>query len=147
MYKHILVPTDGSELSGKAVNVALELAKSVGARVSAFYATPEVSMVHGEGYMYGPQGSRTELVKQRDAHARELLESVQKRGEEAGVAIETEHEPSDAPFEAILRAAERRKCDLIVMASHGRRGISAVLLGSETQKVLTHSKLPVLVVR
>src|SRR5579864_99311 len=72
MYKHILVATDGSKLSDKAVNAALDLARSLGARVRAFYATPEVSMTYGEGYMYAPQRFRKEFIKQRDAHARRL---------------------------------------------------------------------------
>lgn len=147
MYKHILVATDGSRLSGKAVRAAVELAKALGARLTAFYAVPDFPHVYGEGYMYVPQVSRADFIRGREELVVKLLEGVRKRGEQAGVAVEIEHTASNVPFEAILKAANRRKCDLIVMASHGRRGMSAILLGSETQKVITHSKVPVLVVR
>jgi nucleotide-binding universal stress UspA family protein len=148
MYKHILIPTDGSRLSAKAVKTGISLAKSLGARVTAFLATPNYSFpVFGEGYQLTPKMSRTQFVQQSEAYARKVLAATQKLGAAQGVAVEPVHAASDAPFEAILRVASRRKCDLIVMASHGRRGISAVLLGSETQKVVTHSRVPVLVVR
>ena len=140
MYRRIFVPTDGSELSDQAVAHAGSLARSVGARVILFhamhfYATPAL------------YGMMPESRNDADGHARELLEAAAKNDKLAGVNVTQEFVSSDFPAEAIVDAATANQCDLIVMASHGRRGMSALLLGSETQKVLTHSKIPVLIVR
>ena len=147
MYKNLLVATDGSKLSGKAVAHAIALAKAVGARMTAFYAAPDYPMpAYADGVVYEPV-SRKEYAKLAAQDADKILEDVSGKAGAAGVECKTAYSIAAAPWEAILDAAKKHKCDAIVMASHGRRGISAVLLGSETQKVLTHSKLPVIVVR
>ena len=147
MYKNILLATDGSKLSGKAVTHGLELAKAVGAKVTAFYAAPDYPMpAYADGVVYEPV-SRKEYAKLAAQDAEKVLEEVVVAAAKAEVECKSTYAIAAAPWEAILDAAKKNKCDAIVMASHGRRGISAVLLGSETQKVLTHSKLPVIVVR
>ncbi len=147
MYKHILVPTDGSKLSIKAARQAVKLAKALGARITGFYATPDFgSASYGEGYML-----RAPLTKTRAAFAEKqalrYLSLIEVEAEIEKVPCEIFHSASDSPYAAIINAAAKKKCDLIVMASHGRRGLSALVLGSETHKVLTHSKIPVLVCR
>ena len=147
MYKNLLVATDGSKLSGKAVAHALGLAQAIGAKVTAFYAAPDYPMpAYADGVVYEPV-SRKEYSKLAAQDAEKILNDVAAKAKAANVECKTAYSIAAAPWEAILDAAKKNKCDAIVMASHGRRGISAVLLGSETQKVLTHSKLPVLVVR
>ena len=147
MYKHILIPTDGSELAGHAVTQGLELAKSVGAKVSVIvveapfnvFSVPESRARH----LSDEFAKHDEQIKK---HAASVLERAAEAAKAAGVScnkIQMEH---DRPYEAIIAAADDNACDLIVMASHGRSGISAVLLGSVTSKVLTHTKTPVLVV-
>jgi nucleotide-binding universal stress UspA family protein len=147
MYKNLLVATDGSKLSAKAVAHALELAQAVGATITAFYAAPDYPMpAYADGVVYEPV-SRKEYAKLAEQDAAKILEAVAAKARAAKVECKTTWNVAYAPWEAILAAAKKNKCDAIVMASHGRRGLSAVLLGSETQKVLTHSKLPVIVVR
>jgi nucleotide-binding universal stress UspA family protein len=148
MYKNILIPTDGSKLSNKAVKTALGLAKSLGAKATVFYATAEYpSPVYSEGAVFTSYVTRAEYNKSQAEAAQKVLAGIEKLAVAAGVTLATEHAASNSPFESILKVATKRKCDLIVMASHGRSGVAALLLGSETQKVLTHSKVPVLVVR
>ena len=147
MYKNLLVATDGSKLSDKAVAHAIGLAQAVKASLTAFYAAPDFPMpAYADGVVYEPV-SRKEYAKLAAEDAQKVLGAVETKSEAAGVSCKTAFAIASAPWEAILAAAKKNKCDAIVMASHGRRGISAVLLGSETQKVLTHSKLPVIVVR
>ena len=147
MYTHVLVPTDGSKLSDKAVAQALELAQVIGARVTALHVSPDYPQpIYMEGVVLNPV-SRREYAKHAKAEASRLFEAVLKKAASAGVDCATVHTIADTPWEAILVTAKKSKCDLIVMASHGRRGLAALLLGSETVKVLTHSKVPVLVVR
>jgi nucleotide-binding universal stress UspA family protein len=147
MYKNLLVATDGSKLSSKAVAHALGLAQAVGAKVTVFYAAPDYPMpAYADGVVYEPV-SRKEYSKLAAQDADKILNEVATKAKAAGVECKTSYSIAAAPWEAILDAAKKNKCDAIVMASHGRRGISAVLLGSETQKVLTHGKLPVIVVR
>jgi nucleotide-binding universal stress UspA family protein len=147
MYKNLLLATDGSKLSGKAVAHAIALAKAVGSKVTAFYAAPDYPMpAYADGVVYEPV-SRKEYAKLAAQDADKILEDVAAKAAAAGVECKTAYSIAAAPWEAILDAAKKNKCDAIVMASHGRKGISAVLLGSETQKVLTHSKVPVIVVR
>ena len=115
--------------------------------MTVFYAAPDYPMpAYADGVVYEPV-SRKEYAKLAAEDAQEILEKVATKAEAAGVPCKTAYAIASAPWEAILAAAKKHKCDAIVMASHGRRGLSAVLLGSETQKVLTHSKLPVIVVR
>jgi nucleotide-binding universal stress UspA family protein len=147
MYKNLLVATDGSKLSEKAVSHAIALAQAVGAKMTAFYAAPDYPLpAYADGVVYEPV-SRKEYAKLAAADAAKILEPMAAKASSAGVECTTAYTIASAPWEAILAAAKKHKSDAIVMASHGRRGISAVLLGSETQKVLTHSKLPVIVVR
>ena len=147
MYQHLLVATDGSKLSAKAVAHAIVLAKALGAKLTAFYASPGYpSPMYGEGFAYVPM-TREEYATLCAKDADKILKPASLKAEQAGLEFKSIHVIGDAPWEAILVAARRNKCDGIVMASHGRRGVSALLLGSETQKVLTHTKLPVMVVR
>jgi nucleotide-binding universal stress UspA family protein len=145
MYTHILIPTDGSELSQKAVEYGLALAKSVGAQVTVvtvsapFYTLaiePPLTVDFVEEYQ--------KLMKQLSG---KYLDSAKSLAIAAGVPCEVLQIEQDQPYLAIIDTAVRRSCDLIVMASHGRRGIAAIVLGSETVKVLTHSTIPVLVFR
>lgn len=148
MYKHILVPTDGSRLSRKAVTTAVRLAKATGARVTGAYVIPPyVPVVYGEAVMYAPPSTRDDYFKALKREGKKALAVLEIEARIAGVKSAGAMIPNAQPWEGILRAAKPRKCDLIVMASHGRRGIAGLLLGSETTKVLTHSKIPVLVCR
>ena len=147
MFKHILVPTDGSQLSQDTVSRAIVFAKEVGARVTAFFAKPEYPVTYfGEGALIDPT-TPDKFAEMADQQAQEILDFVAAACREAGVDCQTLSVTSDIPYEAIIEAAEKAGCDLIFMASHGRKGISGLLLGSETNKVLTHSKIPVLVYR
>ena len=147
MYRNILVATEGSALSAKAVKHAIALARALGGRITAFYACPDYPQpAYADGVAYEPV-SRTEYAALCRKEADKILQRVASKAAAARVKCTTAHAISGAPWEAILAAAKKHKCDAIVMASHGRRGVAALLLGSETQKVLTHSKLPVIVVR
>lgn len=143
MFKHILLPTDGSELSESAIRKGIAFAKAIGARVTGFYAMPEFHILTYKTEML--EDTREEFARDSNAHARRYLGVIERAAVEAGVPCETVLATSDDPYEAILRTAHDRGCDLIMMASHGRRGVRGLLLGSETHKVLTHTKLPVLV--
>lgn len=147
MFKHILVPTDGSDLSKQTVARAISFAKESGAKVTAFFAKPEYPIAYfGEGALIDPT-TPEKFAELADQQAAEYLEEVAAQAKAAGVECAVQSSTSDIPYEAIIEAAEKSGCDLIFMASHGRRGISGFLLGSETNKVLTHSKIPVLVYR
>ena len=138
MYTHILIPTDGSALAGKAVQHGVALAKRIGAKVTMLTVLPP-AMITDDREM-------TEIRKARmQKHAEKILGAVAIQA--AGVACESIQVENVDPYQAIIDTAESKGCDLIVMASHGRRGISAIVLGSETVKVLTHCKIPVLVYR
>jgi nucleotide-binding universal stress UspA family protein len=149
MYKHILVPTDGSELSDKAVDAAIKLAKMAGARLTAFH-TVEPYPMQGA---YAAEASgvaelQPEIFAERgEEYAKRVLDAVAKAAAAANVPCTTAHTTSRSASHAIIEKAKAEGCDLIVMASHGRRGLEGFLLGSETQKVLTHSSIPVLVYR
>jgi nucleotide-binding universal stress UspA family protein len=147
MYKNILVATDGTRLSGKAITHAIALAKALGAGLTAFYASPDYPLpVYAEGAIVEPMTRREYAALCKD-EADRILGAVAAKAESAGIAFNGVHTISSTPWRAILAAARKHRCDVVVMASHGRRGVSAMLLGSETQKVLTHSKIPVIVVR
>jgi nucleotide-binding universal stress UspA family protein len=147
MYKHILLPTDGSPLSRAAVAAGVKLAAATGARVTGFYAAPPATPVEYRGFL--PVGYRdpTERARLIEQTAERHLAVAEKAANAAGVRCKVEHVTDDFPAEAIVAASRRNKCDLIFMASHGRRGFKASMLGSHTQKVLTLSKIPVLVHR
>ena len=147
MYRNILVATDGSQLSAKAITHAIALARALGAKLTGFYASPDYPLpVYADGVMYEAVTPR-EYAATCKKLADRILSAVGAKAKAAGIRFTAVHAIAAAPWEAILAAARKEKCDAIVMASHGRRGVSALLLGSETQKVLTHSKLPVIVVR
>jgi nucleotide-binding universal stress UspA family protein len=147
MYKHILVATDGSKLSQKAVTHAIALAQALGAKMTVFYASPDYPLpAYADGVVYEPV-SKKEYAALATQEAEKILSAIAQKAEAGGLECATVHTIAPAPWEAILAAAKKAKADAIVMASHGRRGVSALLLGSETQKVLTHSKIPVIVVR
>jgi nucleotide-binding universal stress UspA family protein len=147
MFKHFLVPTDGSQLSQEAVGRAIELAKEVGAKVTFFFAKPDYPVAfYGEGALIDPTTpERFSEIAERQAG--DILTKAEAQASINGVVCDSRSQVSDRPYEAIIEAANAAGCDLIFMASHGRRGFSGLLLGSETQKVLTHSKTPVLVYR
>jgi nucleotide-binding universal stress UspA family protein len=147
MYKHILVATDGSKLSQRAVTHAIALAQALGAKLTAFYASPDYPLpAYADGVVYEPV-SKKEYAALANQEAEKVLGAIAEKAQAGGLECATVHTIAPAPWEAILNAAKKAKADAIVMASHGRRGVSALLLGSETQKVLTHSKIPVIVVR
>ena len=147
MFKHILIPTDGSELSDMAIEAGVEFAREAAARVTGFTAVPEYK-VPSEIELMSKHGiSMWEYEEQAKRQAEAALQKIADRARAAGVAYDAEFVQSDSPHEAIIRAAQKHGCDLIFMASHGRRGISALIHGSETQAVLTHSKIPTLVYR
>lgn len=147
MYKQILVPTDGSKLSQKATAHAIDLAKAMRAQLIGFHASPDFPLpVYADGVIFEPLTVEDYQAQCKQATER-MLQAIAVKAREARVAFRGAHAFSSAPWQAILAAAKKHRCDAIVMASHGRRGVSALVLGSETQKVLTHSKLPVLVVR
>jgi len=147
MFKHILVPTDGSALSDSTVARAVSFAKESGARITFFYSQPDFPMpIYGEGALIDPT-TPEQFAKSASAEAEAILSKARGAAEADGVACDSATAVNEVPYEAIIDAADRHGCDLIFMASHGRRGIAGLLLGSETQKVLTHSKTPVLVYR
>jgi nucleotide-binding universal stress UspA family protein len=145
MYVHILLPTDGSELSTQAVRAGIRLSKSLGARVTAMYATPQVNP--SKMLVREIIERSSEYEKQVKEEAARVLGAIEEAARAAGVACNALHRTGDSPWQEIIKVATEQGCDLIVMASHGVHGVSALLLGSETTKVLTHSKIPVLVCR
>jgi len=148
MFKQILVSTDGSKLSGKAIRTAVRLAKTTGAKViGAYVIAPYVAAAYGEGIMYMPAVSPRRYKQLTEREARKALAVVEIEARTAGIEYGSAMLIADNPWEGIIRAAKSKRCDLIVMSSHGRRGLAGLLLGSETTKVLTHSKIPVLVCR
>ena len=148
MFKHVLLPTDGSRLSLKAVKRGLEFAKSSGAKVTALFVSMPYRIAMGEGYIMPAQRTlATRYAQEVERHARAVLGVVERLAERSRVSCKTVHASAYAPYEAIIDNARRGKCDLILMGSHGRGGLRALLLGSETTKVLSHSRIPVLVLR
>lgn len=147
MFKHILVPTDGSELSQDTARRAVSFAKEAGARITAFYAKPEYPVTYyGEGALIDST-TPEQFAELAEQQAQQTLSFVEKLCQEVGVPCDKITLTSDIPYEAIIEAATKSDSDLIFMASHGRRGLGGLLLGSETNKVLTHTKIPVLVYR
>jgi nucleotide-binding universal stress UspA family protein len=147
MYKNILVPLDGSKLSLKAVSHALTLGKMMDARITLFHASgPYPTGVYGDGVVY-PPFTRQQYAVLCKKETDRIFAAAARKAKTAGFdLIQSAHATAEAPWRAILDAAKKQSCDLIVMASHGRHGLASLILGSEAQKVLTHSKLPVLVV-
>jgi nucleotide-binding universal stress UspA family protein len=145
MYKHILIATDGSELAGKAVAAGFDLARGLGARITAVTVTePWSAMVTGEAVLAFPVD---EYEKSAIENASHILSGVTKLARKANIDCATVHAKDQYPADGILETAKSKACDLIVMASHGRRGLTRLLLGSQAVQVLTHSTVPVLICR
>ena len=147
MYSKILVPTDGSQLSDRAVREAAKLARSTGATLTLFHAAPAYRMptLTYEGAMLQNIVTPERYKRSMRAHAKRLLDTAARKA--GGTVTRRAFAFNDLPYDAIVTAARKNRCDLIVMASHGWRGLKGLVLGSETHKVLTHSRIPVLVVR
>lgn len=146
MFKNILVPTDGSERSQGAVRKAVELAKIHEARITGIHVIPDYHLLIAYEGAFDPV-TEERIEEEAKTRAETYLAFVRQAAQDADVPCDTVCETSDHPHDAILKTANAHKCDLIVMTSHGRKGLAAMLLGSETRKVLTHGKVPVLVVR
>ena len=145
MYANILIPTDGSELAGKAVQHGIALAKRIGARVTVLTVLPPFHTFTTDPQMIEDTPDQYKVRMQK--HAEKTLGAATLAAQAAGVACETVQVEHEHPYRAIIDTAGSEGCDLIVMASHGRHGMSAIVLGSETVKVLTHCEIPVLVHR
>ena len=147
MYQRILVATDGSTLSKKAVSSAIELAGLVGAELVALKVVPRYPHSYFDGSLPVSPQEMARIEKQWSEHGQSIVDAVKATALKKGVTTRAVTARSDLVAEAVIAAAKKYKCDLIVMASHGRKGIKRLLLGSETQHVLTHSHIPVLVLR
>ncbi len=147
MFQHIFLPTDGSELSFKTAQEAMNFAKEIHAKITVFFAQPEYPAAYfGESALADPSAPEhfTEMTNQK---AERYLSDIQKLANDAGVECKTISSVSDSPYRAIVENATKENCDLIFMASHGRHGLVGLLLGSETKRVIDHSPIPVLVYR
>jgi nucleotide-binding universal stress UspA family protein len=148
MYKHILLPTDGSRLAAKGVKAGVRLARALGAKVTAVYVMPRyMPPVYGDAAAFVPEITPERFNQAMKKEAAKALAPVQAIARAAGLRCATETVADMQPWQGILRVARSKKCDLIAMASHGRGGLGGLLLGSETARVLAHSKIPVLVSR
>jgi len=148
MFKHILIPTDGSRLAMKGVKAGVRLARALRARVTAVYVIPPfMPMAYGDAAVYVPSISPQEYRRHSEQAARKALGAVEAEAKKARVRCKTKFVTAARTYEGILRVARGAKCDAISMASHGRSGLTGALLGSETTRVLAQSKLPVLVTR
>ena len=147
MYKHILISTDGSELSQKAVEHGIALAKATGAKVTSITVVSPVLLFSLDPDQFKEPSEEWGYKPQLEHFANKCLDQVKTVALEKGVVCNVMYVEQDQPYQAIIEAATNEHCDLIVMASHGRGGLAAVVLGSQTVKVLTHSKIPVLVCR
>ena len=145
MYKSILIPTDGSKLSDQAVRQGLQLAKSLSAKVVALHVTAPFHVWSASADTLSETREQTE--KKAAEFSKQILDTIAGMARESGVACACHSQSGEHIWKEIIMAAEKFGCDVICMASHGRRGLAAMLIGSETVKVLTHSKIPVLVVR
>ncbi len=143
MFKHVLIPTDGSKLSAKAIEYGVALARAVEAKITGLTVTTPFHILAMEPGM--AEETPEEFKKHTIAHAAQFLEQIKSAA--SGLDCSVVHVEHEHPYQAIINTAKARGCDLIAMASHGRRGLSALVLGSETTKVLTHSTIPVLVFR
>ena len=147
MFKHLLVPTDGSALSDETASSAVQFAAETGAKITFLYVRPDYPVSYfGEGALVDPTTPES-FSEMTQKVAQEILERSEALAKAKNIACTTHSMVNDLPYEAIIDTAQKQNCDLIYMASHGRRGLVGLLLGSETQKVLTHSTIPVLVYR
>ena len=146
MFKHILICTDGSPLANKAAKAGIALAHALGAKITAYYAAEQLQPIYGEGYMLNQK-----MIDGFEERAREVgqkrVDAIGKMAKAAGVPFVSVVTKASTAYEGIIDAAKKQKCDVIFMASHGRRGFSKLIMGSVTQKVLTHSRIPVVVYR
>ena len=146
MFKHILISTDGSPVSHKAAKAGIALAGALGAKVTAYYAIEPMQPLYAEDYAFDEK-----FIEGIEARARALaqkrVDAIGKMAKEAGIPFAAVVTKAYTPYEGIIAAAKKQKCDVIFMASHGRRGLSRLIMGSVTQKVLTHSVIPVVVYR
>ncbi len=147
MFKRILVTTDGSELSARAVDKAIELARAVGADLFALKVVHLQAESHWDGALIHERAAHAKLEAQQTELAQAVVDAVKKSAQGAGIQVTSLTVKASSVADAVIEAAQKNACDLIVMASHGRRGLARVLLGSETQHVLTHTLIPVLVIR
>ncbi len=147
MFKHILIPTDGSRVAAKVVKAGIGIAQQLGARVTGYCAIEQIRpRMVGDGYMIDRKLARA-LERRAAAAAQKYVEAIGKVAKAAGVEFESYVSKARTPYEGIIDAARKKKCDAIFMASHGRRGLAGLLMGSVTHKVLTQTRLPVLVYR
>jgi len=147
MFKHILIPTDGSPVSAKAVKAGIAFARESGAKVTGYHAVePVPTRLYGEGYVADKQ-MIAEFERRSLAAAKKHIRSIARQALKAGVSFEPLVKTARTPYEGIVEAAQKRNCDLIFMSSHGRRGLMRLTLGSVADRVMTLSKVPVLVYR
>lgn len=147
MFKHLLVPTDGSTMSTETVDRAIVFASETGARITFFYVKPEFPIaLYGEGALVDPTTPQ-QFAELADQQAKVILSTAIDKAKAAGITCDSQSQTNSSIHAAIIAAGKEAGADLIFMASHGRRGLSSLLLGSETHKVLTHSTIPVLVFR
>ena len=146
MFKHYLISTDGSPASNKAARAGVELATRLGARITGYSAFEPMRPVYGEGYAFD-QKAIAGIEKQGREVAQKRVDAIGKLAKAAGVPFASVVTKAYSAYEGIIAAAKKPKCDAIFMASHGRRGLSRLVMGSVTQQVLTHSKIPVVVYR
>ena len=147
MFKSILIPTDGSAVSAKAVKAGIAFAKESGARVIGYHALePVPPRLHGEGYVADRQ-MVAEFERRIRAAAKKHVAAIERAARKAGVRFEPLVETARTPYHGIVEAAKKRDCDLIFMSSHGRGGLMRIALGSVADKVMTLSKVPVMVYR
>ena len=146
MFKHVLIATDGSPVSNKAAKAGIALARALGAKVTAYYAAEPMPAIYAEDYGLDQnviEGIEDSARRQGQKH----VDAIGKMAKASGVPFASVVTKANTAYEGIIDAARKRKCDVIFMASHGRRGLSKLIIGSVTQKVLTHSKIPVVVYR
>jgi nucleotide-binding universal stress UspA family protein len=148
MFRHILLPTDGSALATRGARAGIKLAKALGARVTAVYViAPYVPPMYGEAAMYVPGVTINDYKKAAQKQAAKALATVERMARASGVRCTTRSLIDTPPWQGILRAARSQNCDAIAMATHGRSGLGGLILGSETTRVLGHAKVPVIVTR
>lgn len=145
MFKHILIPTDGSELSTKAVERGIDLARATGAKITVLTVIEPFRVLATDSRRIA--ATRKSYEQHARQQADDALRQAERQAKQQGVPCTVVCTEGDQPYQAIIDVATRKRCDLIAMASHGRKGVAALVLGSETSKVLTHSRIPVLVYR
>lgn len=148
MYSHILVPTDGSELSINAAHQAIELAKLCKARMTAILVSPTYRQLQQDGFIVPTSNTvRERWEEQMAERAQKVLDGICAAAAKSGVQCDSVHVFGDSPYEAIIDTANKKGCDMIAMGSHGHGGVKQLFLGSETSRVLSHTKIPVMVYR